>query len=141
MVVVTEIINVAVEVVPAMVVDASPTEDVAVIIMLLTLLILKLVLLLLLKNMALPDVGLFNLLQVVVVDSGHTGYPSSGYKCTSSSHWRWQCNPPSGHWGRQGCGGPPTHPTYYVDKYYQGEGDPNQGYEEHYHTEGEEVLQ
>ena len=44
-VVVTEIISVGVEAVPSMVVDASLAEDVAVIVMLLSLLILKLVLL------------------------------------------------------------------------------------------------
>ena len=67
-VVVTEIISITVEVVPVTVVDTSPTEDVAVIVMLLTLLTLKLVLLPLLKDMVLPDVGVLNPLQVVVMD-------------------------------------------------------------------------
>ena len=67
-VVVAEIVSIAVEVVPAMVVNASPTEDVAVIVMLLTLLILKLMLLLLLKDVVLPDIQLLNLLQVVFAD-------------------------------------------------------------------------
>ena len=66
--VVAEIISVVVEVVPATVVDTSPTEDMVVIIMPLTLLILLLVLLPLLKDMVLPDGKLLNPLQVMVVD-------------------------------------------------------------------------
>ena len=66
-VVVAEIVSVMAEV-PVVVVDASPAEDMVVIIMLLTLLILKRVFLVLLKDVALLDVRLLKVLQVIVVD-------------------------------------------------------------------------
>ena len=67
-VVVAEIVSVAVEVATAVVVDTSSAEDVAAIVMCLTLLVLLLMLLPLIKDMVLLNVNLLNLPQVMVVD-------------------------------------------------------------------------